>query len=168
MAVLLEKDTLVNELVNTLVECKDGDRSLVLNKESSLTLSLLFPQVYIEAMSFVDGFLVLSTPGTGGINTDGRVIDSAGVIDKDGGSESANQEQRCGGDRLNQVNQLTLVRFHPMELCVVAGAVPAGGETAGEQTFSTTVNIPRRSVVCDVGECVLPAPAQPADPGVAP
>ncbi|GMF82345.1 unnamed protein product [[Candida] boidinii] len=53
MGVLLEKDTLVNELVNSLVERKagdgdgenEGDGELVLNKESSLTLSLLFPQI---------------------------------------------------------------------------------------------------------------------------
>ncbi|GME96695.1 unnamed protein product [[Candida] boidinii] len=192
MGVLLEKDTLVNELVNSLVERKagdgygenEGDGELVLNKESSLTLSLLFPQVYIEAMNLVDGFLVLPSSDSDGIdnNDNGYTNDIDDIdidtgIDKDNGSEAANQEQRCGGDRPyqgNQGNQLRLVRFSTLELCILAGGNPRSGkpgspETTGERTSPQT-GITSRSIVCDMGEwfcscdifaagCWDPAPA---------
>lgn len=191
MGVLLEKDTLVNELVNSLLEEKDGDGDgenegegdgeLVLNKESSLTLSLLFPHVYIEAMNLVDGFLVLHSSDTDGIdnndNDNTNDIDINSGIDKDNGSEAANQEQRCGGDRLNQGNQgnqLRLARFSTLELCVLAGGNPRSGKPAGLETTgesaSPQTGITSRSIVCDVGEwfcscdifaagCWDPAPA---------
>ncbi|OWB75758.1 hypothetical protein B5S31_g5727 [[Candida] boidinii] len=130
MGVLLEKDTLVNELVNSLVERKAGDGDgeneddgeLELNKESSLTLSLLFPQVYIEAMNLVDGFLVLPSSDSDGIDYTNDIddIDIDTGIDKDNGSEAANQEQRCGGDRPYQGNQGNQLRLP------VDSAVPQG------------------------------------------